>query len=319
MSSSGTVAECKICGHLEGVVYSAREMMFGIRDRFSYLECRACGCLQLIAPPADLSPYYPQNYYSIVPERGRARWLDAARDLRNRYVFTGSGLAGRLLASVSPYPLPQPSHWLTNSRCGPDSRILDVGCGSGKLLSDLARVGFRNLTGVDPMIESDLRPFPGVTVVKGTLAEIQGEFDLIMFHHSLEHIADQWGTFAAARERLSPGGTLLVRVPTVSSYAWQHYREDWVQIDAPRHFFLHSIESLRILGDRNGLLLQKLEFDSTELQFVGSELYRRDIPLVEGLQRVSAPEIRKARAEAEKLNRQGRGDQAVFYFSEAAA
>jgi len=38
-----------------------------------------------------------------------------------------------------------------------------------------------------------------------------------------------------------PGGWCVIRIPTVSSFAWEHYREQWVQLDAPRHFFLHKV------------------------------------------------------------------------------
>jgi hypothetical protein len=72
---------------------------------------------------------------------------------------------------------------------------------------------------------------------------------------------------------------------------------------------------LRILGERAGLTLEAVEFDSTELQFTGSELYRRDRPLTSGTTSFSRAEIRRFRARARALNAEGRGDQAAFYFT----
>lgn len=40
-------------------------MMFGSRDKFDYLECARCDCLQIEEVPADLSQYYPANYYAF--------------------------------------------------------------------------------------------------------------------------------------------------------------------------------------------------------------------------------------------------------------
>lgn len=58
-------SECEICGNTtSNRRFTAREMMFGLRDRFDYREYSACGCLQLIAPPDDYSRFYPSNYYS---------------------------------------------------------------------------------------------------------------------------------------------------------------------------------------------------------------------------------------------------------------
>lgn len=57
---------CNICGNDKGNrQHEAREMAFGLRDKFTYLECGSCGCLQLLNIPADMSRYYPGDYYSM--------------------------------------------------------------------------------------------------------------------------------------------------------------------------------------------------------------------------------------------------------------
>ncbi len=40
-------------------------------------------------------------------------------------------------------------------------RILDVGCGNGSLLAQLLKIGFTNLTGVDPFINEEKRIWEG--------------------------------------------------------------------------------------------------------------------------------------------------------------
>ena len=55
-------------------------------------------------------------------------------------------------------------------------------------------------------------------------------------------------TFSAAHDLLNKDGVLLVRVPLSSSWAWEHYRENWVQLDAPRHLYLHSVKSMEVLA-----------------------------------------------------------------------
>lgn len=57
---------CRICGNAhQNQRFAAREMMFGSRDKFDYLECARCDCLQIEEVPADLSQYYPANYYAF--------------------------------------------------------------------------------------------------------------------------------------------------------------------------------------------------------------------------------------------------------------
>jgi SAM-dependent methyltransferase len=50
------------------------------------------------------------------------------------------------------------------------ARILDVGCGGGALLDRLARVGFNNLFGADPIIAADVETSSGVSLVKQYLS-----------------------------------------------------------------------------------------------------------------------------------------------------
>ena len=58
--------QCKICENVEGnVSYTAREMMYGLREEFEYFQCAVCSCLQIVEFPKDMTRYYPGDYYSI--------------------------------------------------------------------------------------------------------------------------------------------------------------------------------------------------------------------------------------------------------------
>ena len=60
---------CAICDNRHGnSIHLAREMMFGLRESFRYLECAACGCVQLLEVPDDFATYYPPTYYSFASE-----------------------------------------------------------------------------------------------------------------------------------------------------------------------------------------------------------------------------------------------------------
>jgi SAM-dependent methyltransferase len=314
----GTVTACRICGNAEGhSLYTAREMRFGLREEFDYFQCAGCGCLQCREFPAELGRYYPPGYYSFDPVSRRGGLRGYLVRQVHRYAVLNSGLVGRVLYSRYPFV---DLRALGRVRLTRDSAVLDVGCGAGRLLCNLRDIGFQNLLGADPYIEQDLDYEGGVRVLKKTIREIEGKWDLIMFHHSLEHVSDPLADLTAAKDRLKAGGTCLVRVPTVSSYAWRHYGVNWVQLDAPRHLFLHSVESVRILAERSGLRLREVVYDSSSFQFYGSEQYVRGIPLesttpgADSAARLfSKAEIRRFEKRAKELNRKGEGDQAAFY------
>ena len=60
--------QCRICNNSnDNQVYLVKEMMFGFPDEFVYFKCSNCGCLQISEEPADISKYYPTDYYSLKP------------------------------------------------------------------------------------------------------------------------------------------------------------------------------------------------------------------------------------------------------------
>jgi len=290
----------------------------GTGERFTYFQCERCHCLQIADFPQEIAKYYPSNYYSFSTtsrDRTDNRVLKWVRRIRNASSVREKGFGSGLVRTLFPN-----RKLLSLTRLGltRTSRILDVGCGSGWRLYALREAGFVNTLGVDPYLENDLTYENGLQVLKRTVSEVDGSWDVVMFHHSLEHIPDQVATLQAAAGLLRRGGTCLIRVPVASSYAWEFYREHWYQIDAPRHFYLHSYESMRLLAAQCGLMLRSMECDSTLDQFRTSELYKRGLRSLKeaGFTRSQESDWKRRAAE---LNREGRGDQAVFLFGKAAA
>jgi SAM-dependent methyltransferase len=309
-----TTQDCQLCGsNGPHQTISVREMMFGTRERFEYFGCAECDTLQTakIPPEEELAQYYGADYYSyrIPPEPLVVRWLTQMHD--RFHLRTGARFAGPLLTSMLPERVVKMLAQLSIDR---DARILDVGCGAGKLLDRLAQAGFTNLSGADPYIDADGETPLGVALMKRHLSEVPGEFDLIMFNHSLEHVPDPVATLRAAKEKLRPEGVCLIRIPTTSSDAWSTYKADWVQIDAPRHIVIPSREGMARAANSAGLRVDETIDDSFALQFSGSEKYRRDVPLRDprGRKLFGPLKIWKWEKEAALLNAQGRGDQAGF-------
>lgn len=252
--------------------------MFGSQEAFPYFTCASCGCLQIETIPDDLARHYPDHYYSYAGRSPLAAWHPRfwVTRMRNRGAALGTaGLSGRL-ARRRPH---RPLESLRPIGLRADQRILDVGCGDGQLLDHLRILGCRQLLGIDPFLNEDSTTAQGVRLERHGIEEIDGRWDVIMFHHSFEHMPDPRSTARAIADRLAPGGCCIVRVPTVSSWAWRHYGCNWVQLDAPRHLFLHSQESMRLLFEGAGLRVTAIEYDSTNLQLWGSECYERGYAL----------------------------------------
>jgi len=320
--------ECRICGSAEGNrEYIVREMMFGLRDEFVYVECADCGCLQIAEIPLDLGRYYPPEYYSFgdppaLVDPFPRNWLKRKRAV---YCLTGKGVAGRVAARL--FGVPRHYDWFKRTNVHFGSAILDVGCGAGHLLVGLYKEGFENLTGVDPFIDRDISYAGGITIHKRELGDVAGEYDLVMLNHSFEHMQDPVRTMAELGRLCKNGGRVLIRIPVAGCHAWERYRGNWVQIDAPRHLFLHTRKSMELLAAASGLEITDVVCDSTEFQFWGSEQYMKDIPLRDDRSYSVNPsrsifsksEMDEFRRRAAKLNEEGRGDSACFYIRKPGA
>ncbi len=292
---------CPFCKSSSHIKHQAREMMFGLRHKFTYLECSGCGVLLLENPPHNLSDYYPKGYYSFATTNGLSGRLKPFGLSLGRL-----GLR-RLIHLVHPMT---PVDLIYRLKMTPDMNILDVGGGNGKQAKELRHAGFPRSLCIDPFASQE-----SAYCRKITLSELEGTWDRIMFHHSFEHIEDQLGTLAEVRNKLSPSGVCLIRVP-IATWAWRHYGVDWVQLDAPRHMCIHTPASMAKAAQLAGLLVREVKCDSGALQFWGSELYRKDIPLVVGERNLSkyfdAKTMKKYAEEAKALNVSGQGDQAAF-------
>jgi SAM-dependent methyltransferase len=303
---------CRICGHTRASpTYLVQETMFRLGESFPYFQCEACACLQIEELPGNMEKYYPAGYYSFSRTSRDAvqnPLIRKFRALRNYYAVAGTGPGAWLIRTLFPSRKLSP---LAPLGLQPDARILDIGCGSGWRLYALREAGFVNLLGADPFLDNDILHDNGLRIVKKPIDQIYGEWDVIMFHHSFEHVPDPLGTLNAASRLLRKGGTCILRMPTVDSYAWDHYREHWYQIDAPRHLFLHSARSIGILAEQASLCVAAVRFDSTLDQFWKSELNVRAGGPVSYV--VDRKMKRQWQHQARTLNREGRGDQAAFY------
>lgn len=290
------VKKCVICGGTEGKEHTFREKMFSTQEEFAYWECSVCGCLQIVKVPENLGDYYDGNYYSFsmglsALERCICKVYGIAPQLAAR--IRRPGLAARAAICARPKP---------------GARILDVGCGGGRLVMVLRAMGF-NAIGTDIFVKTET-PY----VRRSSLLDIESGWDLIMFHHSLEHMTDHVEVLRSAKEKLAAGGTCLVRIP-VANWAWQHYRANWVQLDAPRHLIIHTPKSFRQAAEAAGFTVLQTSFDSNAFQFYGSEMYEQNIPLSQEnseIKRRGRRLMRSLNARAAELNRQQLGDSACF-------
>lgn len=139
-----------------------------------------------------------------------------------------------------------------------DGRVLDVGCGNGRLLAEVAGRGY-DVIGVepDPTARAVARS-RGLTVVDGkaeTLGEVLGRerFHAVILSHVLEHCFDPLRAISTSSRLLEPHGLLIVETPNNRAVGRRWAGATWNWLDVPRHLNFFSSRSLAAACRKAGL------------------------------------------------------------------
>lgn len=240
--------------------YEANGIAGTVSFRFAY--CRECR-LGFVDPQPNaevLSAFYPRDYAYWVPPATHPSLAD-----RIKYLFAGwrhrnfvkSGLVSRVGGGVArvaemvagrdasfslgiPLALPRTSN------------ILDYGFGSGDFLLALSALGYPNLWGYDLDRNRQNRDHLSSAGIHALCGEERvrlpaNHFDCIRLEHVVEHLPAPIDTLGALKEKLRPGGILVLTVPSI--HAWEPIESlaDSPHIDhlqLPIHLWHHSARSI---------------------------------------------------------------------------
>lgn len=311
--------QCKVCNNFHNnKFFKIRDMFFKHGNYFDYMECGHCSSLQLMDVPTNMRKYYPNNSYYSFQKKSNMFLKRILTTKRNEFALFKKSFLGKLLYKKYPNQL---LYIIGKCKLKNDSAILDLGCGSGNLLYSLKNSGFTNLNGIDPYLEKEII-IPHLKLMKKTLNDLPKEdkFDLIIFSHSLEHMDNHYEIMQKVSEILKDEGYIIVSMPVKTDYIWKLYGINWVQIDAPRHFFIHSLKSFDILIKKTNLNINHINFNSNEFLFWGSEQYTNNIPLNAANSYSINPkksifsknQMKEFTKKAYELNNKNQSDQAIF-------
>lgn len=125
-------------------------------------------------------------------------------------------------------------------------RICDVGCGEGDFLTEV-QGRCTQACGVEiERVQAETLRERGIDV-RDAIGEFDEAFDVVFLFHALEHFPDPRGMLRACREKLVPGGRIVIEVPhardaLLTLYGSEAFRDFtlWSQ-----HLILHTRDSLR--------------------------------------------------------------------------
>jgi SAM-dependent methyltransferase len=194
---------------------------------------------------AEAPEHYPEKSYDPFLHPGNCR---TSRD--RLYLMLSSAILERK-ASVVMKGLSKPASAV---------RVLETGCSTGRLLMRLHTshaVALDNLWGIEPdPLAREVAKRAGLTQIvekdNGQIPGMEMPFDRIVFWHSLEHLHRIGESLEKARLRLAPDGMLIIALPNIDSDDARRYGSNWIALDAPRHLYHFSVETLKQLLRKHG-------------------------------------------------------------------
>jgi SAM-dependent methyltransferase len=231
---------CPACDEPVGAepALRGRDRLHGLPGVFDVHLCPSCGS-GVTAPPmpaSELGRFYPPDYGAYALPANAALRVAATALFRLRYRRALQRIPLRVL------------------RDRPPGRLLDVGSGRGDLGVVARELGWEP-TGLEPSPEAAATArVRGVPTEVGTLetATLDPPYDVVLFQHSLEHVADPLADLVRAHSLLAGGGAVVVTVPNFGSWQARRFAEAWFHLDVPRHRFHFTDTGLRRVLERAG-------------------------------------------------------------------
>lgn len=251
--------KCKICetGHLE--FHSDAKDYWVTGEEFRLLKCNQCEvvCTEVEVTDGFFDKYYEQTYYAHEHKflkfglRERLQ-INRVKIQRGERLGFFDSLVNRIVAGQVLVDIPAIEN----------GRILDVGCGAGKLLRVAASVGYE-CHGVEPSVQARGILEESGFKAYGSMIDTdfpKKYFDVIVFNQSLEHMPDPVAAINKAIESLKDDGVLIVSVPNFASNERLIFGNYWRHVDVPRHLFHFSPSTLQYIAENNNLLVKKKRF-----------------------------------------------------------
>jgi len=250
---------CDICGQEAHEIFmKIDDYRHGARTEFCVVKCKNCGLL-------FTNPRLSEEAVNLASEESFGPWD------KNK-----SGAAKRASLFVRRHPALRKmwhkitgeylSEMLERSR----GRVLDIGCGFGDILEDLARKGC-DACGVETnpiAVKGCLKK--GLKVFCGTLEEARFEnesFDAVILCHVIEHLPHPKAALREIYRILKPEGLALVYCPNADSYFADFFGKYWQGWAAPFHLYHFTDRTIRDLAESAGFKINRMRAVTPEYFF----------------------------------------------------
>jgi len=244
---------CKICGSNKAKsLFKVRDFRLDDKDNeYKYVECKNCGVIfqNPRLSSDEMEKHY--NLHKIYNTKAAAKGVKKAL-----YEFGLRKRADVIIRRIK------------------SGRLLDIGCGTGSFIRYLRDNSTFEVYGteINEKTISELKEKHELDVRFGNLCEInfsEDFFDAITLWDVIEHLPNPQRTLNEIKRILKPEGILVIRVPNGNSLDFKIFGKYWAGLDAPRHYYVFTRETLRRLLNEVGFEINSHQKDiGSYLNFV---------------------------------------------------
>ena len=233
-TGAGPAVKCIVCGSAtQQLVWTVHDSLLNYPGEFKIVRCLVCGTLRMSPRPPfqqrreSFDDRYPLFDWAL----GRKR-AEAPRRI------------ARFAAQIDQI----------NNRHRP-GRLLDVGCGDGYFLLGMQQRGWQ-VRGIElnGKVAAYAREELDLDVVAGAEHEVDwdGQYDCITMLGVLEDVDDPAALLGRCHEHLADDGMLVVQTHNIASWEARLFGPDWFNVEAPRHVWHFTPQTLeRLLADNH--------------------------------------------------------------------
>lgn len=254
--------KCDICGTKDHDIFiRLQDHKYGTKGEWNVVKCKNCGLF-------FTNPRLCEKALNAVYEESARLHGDNKREADNKHS-----------SFVRRHPeLRKAWHRVTGEFLSETlerskGKVLDIGCGFGDMLEDLARKGC-DAYGVETNpAEAEVCLKKGLKVHCGILEKAHfadESFDTIILRHVIEHLPSPKTTLKEIHRVLKPEGSVLIYCPNADSYLADLFGKYWTGWVMPVHFYHFTGKTIKDLAKRAGFDIKRMRAVTPDWMFLGS-------------------------------------------------
>jgi SAM-dependent methyltransferase len=236
------------CPPDDEIVVRGHDRLHDLPGEFTVVRCRGCGLLRTTPrpTPAAMGFYYPAEY--------------------GPYLSTRVAEDAPAVRPVEPQPVGAFRRWIREAKTHivppvTPGRLLEVGCGSGAYLHEMAARGW-TVEGLEFSPDAAAAAHAlGYQVQVGALetaADPVAPYDLIAGWMVVEHLHDPLGGLRKLARWTRPGGWLALSTPDAAAPEFKLFGDAWYALHLPNHLYLYDHRTLRRVLAESGWELRRV-------------------------------------------------------------